>query len=190
MTPANLALACEAFSGANPGLARQIVTRTQSGDAITQEWLDEAFREGEEIDPAFPLPPPITSKQGSGSSAGRLWRSLTANPLRASRGAKRDSDVLQVSVTNDNATAEKLLTERDAKTNPADRGRTKPAVGFVPPPPAELQPAKSQPRGKQTTAAPPGPTKEDPRLSMDPEHTKPGVAGSFLKGLDGIFFRR
>ena len=42
VTPANLALACEAFSGANPGLARQIVTRTQSGDAITQEWLDEA----------------------------------------------------------------------------------------------------------------------------------------------------
>ncbi len=42
VTPANLALACEAFSGANPGLARQIVTRTQSGDAITQAWLDEA----------------------------------------------------------------------------------------------------------------------------------------------------
>ena len=30
------------FSGANPGLARQISSRTQAGDAIDQQWLDEA----------------------------------------------------------------------------------------------------------------------------------------------------
>ena len=42
VTPANLALALEAFSGSNPGLSRQIVARVQAGDSITQQWLDEA----------------------------------------------------------------------------------------------------------------------------------------------------
>ena len=38
----NLAIAHGAFSGANPGLARQIAKRVQTGLDITQEWLDEA----------------------------------------------------------------------------------------------------------------------------------------------------
>ncbi|MCB2072346.1 MAG: GGDEF domain-containing protein [Novosphingobium sp.] len=42
VTPANLLIAHGVFSGANPGLARQISSRTQAGDAIDQQWLDEA----------------------------------------------------------------------------------------------------------------------------------------------------
>ncbi|MEZ5735757.1 MAG: diguanylate cyclase [Novosphingobium sp.] len=42
VSPANLLIAHGAFSGTNPGLARQIASRWQAGDTITQEWLDEA----------------------------------------------------------------------------------------------------------------------------------------------------
>jgi len=41
VSPANLLIAHGAFSGANPGLARQIASRAQAGEAITQEWLDQ-----------------------------------------------------------------------------------------------------------------------------------------------------
>lgn len=41
ITPDNLAAAHGAFSGSNPPLARQIAARLQSGDPITQAWLDE-----------------------------------------------------------------------------------------------------------------------------------------------------
>jgi diguanylate cyclase len=42
VTPDNLAIAHGAFSGSNPGLARQIAQRVRAGLDITQEWLDEA----------------------------------------------------------------------------------------------------------------------------------------------------
>jgi diguanylate cyclase len=41
VTPDNLAAAHGAFSGGNPPLARQIAARTQAGEKVTQEWLDE-----------------------------------------------------------------------------------------------------------------------------------------------------
>lgn len=41
VSPANLLIAHGAFSGSNPGLARQIASRIKSGKAVTQEWLDE-----------------------------------------------------------------------------------------------------------------------------------------------------
>ena len=41
ISPANLVLAHGAFSGANPGLERQIVTRARSAKGVTQPWLDE-----------------------------------------------------------------------------------------------------------------------------------------------------
>ena len=44
ISPANLALAHGAFSGANPGLERRIVTRAQSAEGITQPWFDELAR--------------------------------------------------------------------------------------------------------------------------------------------------
>ncbi len=42
VTPENLAVAHGAFSGANPGLARQIAQKETAGQEITQQWLDEA----------------------------------------------------------------------------------------------------------------------------------------------------
>lgn len=42
VTADNLGIAHGAFSGANPGLARQIAQRVRTGLDITQEWLDEA----------------------------------------------------------------------------------------------------------------------------------------------------
>lgn len=42
VTPDNLAIAHGVFSRANPGLARQIVERIASGEAVTQPWLDAA----------------------------------------------------------------------------------------------------------------------------------------------------
>lgn len=42
VTPSNLLIAHGAFSGANPGLARQIAARIQGGETVTQQWLDEA----------------------------------------------------------------------------------------------------------------------------------------------------
>lgn len=42
ITPNNLVIAYEAFSGANPNLARQIARRIAAGLDITQQWLDEA----------------------------------------------------------------------------------------------------------------------------------------------------
>ena len=41
VTPDNLAAAHGAFSGRNPPLARQIAAKSQAGEKITQEWLDE-----------------------------------------------------------------------------------------------------------------------------------------------------
>lgn len=41
VTPDNLVIAHGAFSGANPGLARQIAKRIAAGLAISQAWLDE-----------------------------------------------------------------------------------------------------------------------------------------------------
>ncbi len=41
ITPANLAIMHAACSGANPRLARQMTARAVSGEAITQQWLDE-----------------------------------------------------------------------------------------------------------------------------------------------------
>jgi diguanylate cyclase len=41
VTPENLLAAHGAFTGANPGLARQLVARLESGEGITQAWLDE-----------------------------------------------------------------------------------------------------------------------------------------------------
>lgn len=41
VSPANLLLAHGAFSGLNPHLARQISTRSQSPEGVTQRWLDE-----------------------------------------------------------------------------------------------------------------------------------------------------
>ncbi len=41
VTPANLLLAHAAFSGRNPHLARQITTRSQLPEGITQQWLSE-----------------------------------------------------------------------------------------------------------------------------------------------------
>jgi len=41
VSPTNLLLAHAAFSGRNPRLARQIVARAQSGDGISQKWLNE-----------------------------------------------------------------------------------------------------------------------------------------------------
>ncbi len=41
VSPANLLLAHSAFSGRNPGLARQIVAQAQSADGINQNWLNE-----------------------------------------------------------------------------------------------------------------------------------------------------
>jgi diguanylate cyclase len=50
VSPTNLVIAHGAFSGANPGLARQIASRTQAGKAVTQEWLDETTAKDEEED--------------------------------------------------------------------------------------------------------------------------------------------
>jgi len=44
VTPANLLVAHNAFSGANPRLARQITARTGTGE-VTQAWLDELTEE-------------------------------------------------------------------------------------------------------------------------------------------------
>jgi diguanylate cyclase len=41
VTPNNLLAAHGAFSGANPGLARQIAQRVAGGIGVTQQWLDE-----------------------------------------------------------------------------------------------------------------------------------------------------
>jgi diguanylate cyclase len=41
ISPDNLLAAHGAFSGSNPGLARQITAKLQAGDKIAQEWLDE-----------------------------------------------------------------------------------------------------------------------------------------------------
>ncbi len=41
VSPANLLLAHAAFSGKNPHLARQITTRSQSPEGISQQWLSE-----------------------------------------------------------------------------------------------------------------------------------------------------
>lgn len=41
VSPTNLLLAHAAFSGANPHLARQVASRSQSPAGITQQWLDE-----------------------------------------------------------------------------------------------------------------------------------------------------
>lgn len=41
ISPANLTLAHSVFSGTNPPLARQIASRAESADGITQQWLDE-----------------------------------------------------------------------------------------------------------------------------------------------------
>ncbi len=41
ISPANLSLAHAAFSGADPALARKIAMRVRSGEAITQQWLNE-----------------------------------------------------------------------------------------------------------------------------------------------------
>lgn len=41
ISPANLLLAHGAFSGTNPHLARQISTRSQSPEGISQQWLDQ-----------------------------------------------------------------------------------------------------------------------------------------------------
>ena len=41
VSAANLLIAHSAFSGINPRLARQIATRSQTADGITQQWLDE-----------------------------------------------------------------------------------------------------------------------------------------------------
>lgn len=48
ISPANLLIAHSAFSGINPRLARQIATRSQTPEGITQQWLDELM----ESDPA------------------------------------------------------------------------------------------------------------------------------------------
>ncbi|MCB2059268.1 MAG: diguanylate cyclase, partial [Novosphingobium sp.] len=41
VSPSNLLAAHSAFSGMNPRLARQIASRIESGEKITQEWLNE-----------------------------------------------------------------------------------------------------------------------------------------------------
>ncbi|HWW56662.1 MAG TPA: diguanylate cyclase [Sphingopyxis sp.] len=41
VSPTNLLLAHAAFSGANPHLARQVASKSQSPTGITQQWLDE-----------------------------------------------------------------------------------------------------------------------------------------------------
>jgi diguanylate cyclase len=41
VSPDNLLAAHGAFAGSNPRLARQITVRLQTGDKVTQEWLDE-----------------------------------------------------------------------------------------------------------------------------------------------------
>lgn len=41
VSPANLVIAHGAFSGSNPQLARQIATRAQSPEGVTQLWIDE-----------------------------------------------------------------------------------------------------------------------------------------------------
>ncbi len=50
VTPNNLIAAHGAFSGANPGLARQIAQRIAAGLGITQQWLDEATAADETVD--------------------------------------------------------------------------------------------------------------------------------------------
>jgi diguanylate cyclase len=47
VTPDNLLTAHGAFSGTNPGLARQIAQRVAAGLDITQQWLDERVAAGE-----------------------------------------------------------------------------------------------------------------------------------------------
>jgi len=42
VSPENLLAAHGAFTGSNPGLARQITAKLQAGEKVTQEWLDEA----------------------------------------------------------------------------------------------------------------------------------------------------
>jgi diguanylate cyclase len=41
VSPENLLAAHSAFAGGDPGLARQVVARQETGQAISQEWLDE-----------------------------------------------------------------------------------------------------------------------------------------------------
>jgi diguanylate cyclase len=41
ITPANLAAACDAFSGASPSLGRAVAGRIAAGEKITQSWLSE-----------------------------------------------------------------------------------------------------------------------------------------------------
>lgn len=50
VTPNNLMAAHGAFSGANPGLARQIAQRIAGGLGVTQQWLDEATAADETVD--------------------------------------------------------------------------------------------------------------------------------------------
>lgn len=44
ISPANLLVAHSAFSGINPRLARQIASRSQTAEGITQHWLDELMQ--------------------------------------------------------------------------------------------------------------------------------------------------
>jgi diguanylate cyclase len=46
ITPANLAAACKAYSGASPNLMRRIAEKTANGERITQNWLDEVSKAG------------------------------------------------------------------------------------------------------------------------------------------------
>jgi diguanylate cyclase len=48
VSPENLLAAHGAFTGTNPGLARQVAARLQAGDKITQEWLDEVTAHSED----------------------------------------------------------------------------------------------------------------------------------------------
>jgi hypothetical protein len=101
---------------------------------------------------------------------------------------------MHVSVTTDNTEAKKLLTEgAQRQEQPSSAGRANPVVGFVPELPFELKRQKSQaqqsPKAPKSTT-PAAAAEADPRLSMDPEHTKPRIAGGFLQGFDGLFSRK
>lgn len=50
VTPNNLTAAHGAFSGSNPGLARQLAQRIAGGLGITQQWLDEVTAANETVD--------------------------------------------------------------------------------------------------------------------------------------------
>jgi len=158
---------------------------------VPQEWLDDAFRDSEEIDPTFPLPPPVAgAEQPAGGSLGsRLLRSLTTNPLRSKRGATRGV-VLQVSVSNEDELAEELLTAQPDKANGTAAHEAKPVASFVPPLPPELKQQKQRSRGTPSSGGRAPSATADPRLSSDPEHPKPTMASGLLKRLEGIFTRR